>query len=190
MKHLIGQGHKCIVHFRGDKGVRSADLRHRGYQRALEEAGIAYSEELVIPGQFTVDSGRERSRAMLAGRSDNLPTAIFCANDAIAFGSMDVFSSAGLAIPEDISVAGFDDTLLARITTPRLTTIRQPVREMGQKAVSLLKAKVIADNARHTSLASSNNTATPQNTEATGFPSSLFEVELIIRGSVGPPRHL
>jgi len=173
VKHLIDLGHRHIVHFRGNEGLRGADLRHFGYRRALEEAGIHYSDHLVFPGQFETASGRDRARQLLARNCKPLPTAIFCANDNIAYGCLEVLDEVGLFVPQDISVVGFDDSLLARMTSPPLTTIRQPVREMGQRAVDLLipRIRVVGENELQSVCSI-----------------EAFTVELVIRGSVGSPR--
>jgi len=170
VKYLIDHGHRRIVHFRGNNGLRGAHLRCLGFRRALEEADIQYSEDLVFPGRFEAASGRERARQLLAGGRESLPTAIFCANDTIAFGCMEVLGESGLCVPQDISVVGFDDTLLARMTSPPLTTIRQPVREIGQRAVDLLLLKVAKQK-----LSESGPSAASV---------EVFPVELVVRGSV------
>jgi len=175
VKYLIDQGHRHIAHFRGNDGFRGAHLRQLGYRRALEEAGIPYSDDLVMGGQFVAESGRERARRLVATKGNSLPTAVFCANDTIAYGCMEVLSESGLSVPQDISVVGFDDTLLARMTTPPLTTIRQPVRRMGQRAVDLLMPKI----------RESNTGAVVENSVSSV---EVFDIELIVRGSVGAPR--
>jgi len=173
VKYLIGQGHRHIAHFRGNDGLRGADLRHAGYRRALEEAGIRYRDDLVFRGRFETASGRDGARRLISRRRGSLPTAVFCANDNIAYGCMEVLGEFGLTVPQDISVVGFDDALLARMTYPPLTTIRQPVREMGHRAVDLLMPKI-----------------TDQSENAVKSDSSIevFTVELVVRGSVGSPR--
>ena len=97
-----------------------------------------------------------------------MPQAIFCANDAIATGCMEALAQAGLRVPEDVSVAGFDDTLLARTSLPQLTTVRQPLRAMGARAVETLLARI------------SQNV--DELKEAIVFPT-----EIIVRASVCPP---
>lgn len=173
VKYLIEQGHRHIVNFRGNEGLRRADLRHAGYRRALEEAGINYNEDLVFPGRFEEESGRERARCLIGRGRGSLPTAIFCANDNIAYGCMEVLGEFGVSVPEEISVAGFDDSLLARITCPPLTTIRQPIREMGHRAVDILMPRI-----------------SEQGEDASESDSSIkvFAVELVVRESVGPPK--
>jgi len=98
-----------------------------------------------------------------------LPEAIVCYNDSVAFGCLEVLAEAGVRVPQDVSVAGFDDTLAARTTVPQLTTVRQPLREMGQRAVEVLLKRI-----GHAADAS----ATPV----------VFPTELVLRASVGVPR--
>jgi len=186
VKYFIDQGHRDIVHFRGNDGFRVANLRHIGFRRALEEAGLPYSDDLVFPGRFEAASGREAARRLLAKGRGSLPTAIFCANDNIAYGCMEVLGEAGLSVPQDISVAGFDDTLLARMTYPPLTTIRQPVREMGHRAVDLLMPKIRKDDSAVIG-AALNEGPTPLNADRKDSSLEVFRVELIVRGSVVRP---
>jgi len=143
IKHSLNLGHRRIMHVTGphsDVGVRR---RIRGYKRALADAGVAFDPALVLPGQYNAESGREVLRAWFATRKKHaLPHLIFCGSDAIALGCMEVLTERGLRVPEDVSVAGFDDTLAARMTVPPLTTVRQPLREMGRMAVEELLARI------------------------------------------------
>ena len=202
-RHLIEAGHRRIAHFPGGVGVRDADQRHAGYCRALAEAGIVADPALVLPGSFSTFSGMARAERMLAEMGDNLPTAIFCASDAIALGCMEVLAGRGLQVPDDISIVGFDDTLSARITNPPLTTARQPFRQMGRRAVELLLAQVQAGegdtpassdadsgtNPPVTSQAAANAVTRPEPAPFLGCTpaSEKFAVEIVIRKSVGPP---
>jgi LacI family transcriptional regulator len=171
VRYLIEQGHQSIAHFTGGQGLRGADGRLAGYRRALTEAGIATCDDLILPGHFTEHSGRTRAADLLSRDRSALPTAIFCASDAIAAGCMEVLSGAGLRIPDDISIVGFDDVLTARMTTPPLTTVRQPFRQMGHRAVGLLLAQIRAEAS-----------------EESLPPEVLFPLELVVRASVGKPR--
>jgi len=99
---------------------------------------------------------------------------------------MEVLGEAGLSVPQDISVAGFDDTLLARMTYPPLTTIRQPVREMGHRAVDLLMPKIRKDDSAVIG-AALNEGPTPLNADRKDSSLEVFRVELIVRGSVVRP---
>lgn len=143
IKHSLNLGHRRIMHISGphsDVGVRR---RIRGYKRALADAAVSFDPDLLLPGHYNTESGREVLRAWFASHEDSaLPHMIFCGSDAIALGCMEVLTERGLRVPEDVSVAGFDDTLAARMTVPPLTTVRQPLREMGRMAVEELLARI------------------------------------------------
>jgi LacI family transcriptional regulator len=150
VRYLIDKGHRRIAHFPGSN--TGAQQRLKGYRRALEDSGIPYDERLVVPGSYSIWSGRHRMEIWLQERT-YLPTAIFCASDAIAFGCMEVLAERSIQVPEDISIVGFDDTLMARTTIPRLTTMRQPFFQMGRRAVELLLMQI-------------NEESVPQNTRS------------------------
>ena len=195
VKHLIAQGHRRILYLSG--GIQGFDAMQRltGYRRALAEAGIPFDDRLVVPGAYSTWSGRQRMATLLAQHSSSpLPTAIFCGNDAVALGAMEMLAENGIRVPEDVSVAGFDDTLTARITTPQLTTMRQPFRQMGRRAVEVLLPQI---NPRRNDNRPNGNPQGLEQEEAEGNISDVltqkpkrnevFDVELITRGSVGPP---
>lgn len=139
VSYLIERGHRRIMHLAGELERRLTQKRLRGYSRALEAFGIDYDETLVVHSRYSQAAGLETMRALLGSdRLSLLPTAIFCANDALAFGCMDALAEFGVRVPADVSVMGFDDSLLARMTTPPLTTVRQPLREIGSRSVDLL----------------------------------------------------
>jgi LacI family transcriptional regulator len=168
--YLVAQGHRHILHIAGPRGLVGVERRVRGFKRALISAGIPFSESLVLPADFTSAGGRDALRQWLRQhRGAPLPTAIFCANDGIALGCLEVFAEIGLRVPDDISIAGFDDTLAARMSVPALTTMRQPLQAMGGRAVEVLLERI-----QH------HGSATPKD-------SIVFPVELIVRGSVAHP---
>ncbi len=134
-RHLIERGHRAIAHVAGLAGVADASDRLSGYRRALAEAGIAYDPALVADGDFMEDAG-QRAMERLLGRGRAF-TAVFAANDQSAAGALRALREAGLRVPDDVSVVGYDDTLLARYLVPSLTTVRQPLQEMGQAAAWL-----------------------------------------------------
>ncbi|UCH27010.1 MAG: LacI family DNA-binding transcriptional regulator [Trueperaceae bacterium] len=135
-RHLLSLGHRRIAFVSGSPELSPARERLDGYRKALGEAGIAFEPELVAEGDFQTEGGRSAALELLSLRKP--PSAIFAANDLSAFGVMDAVRSVGLAIPDDISVVGFDDIPQASITYPKLTTVRQPLTEMGRVAVTLL----------------------------------------------------
>ncbi|QJR81346.1 LacI family transcriptional regulator [Alteromonas pelagimontana] len=135
-RHLISLGHKCIALIKGPKSSPLTQERLAGYRDALAEAGIAFDDALLFAGDFTLQSGHEAAKHILA--HNTRPTAVFCENDETAIGAMQGFKQAGLKIPDDISVAGFDDIAFSAFSDPPLTTIAQPAEEFGHTAVNLL----------------------------------------------------
>ncbi len=137
-RYLLALGHQRLLHITG--GTHSgAVARTLGYRRAVEEAGLPAESARVAEGDFNIFTGRHAAQELLRQRDTMpLPSAIFCASDAIAFGCIETLQSAGVRVPEDVSIAGFDDVPLARMTRPLLTTMQQPFRRMGQRAVELL----------------------------------------------------
>jgi LacI family transcriptional regulator len=134
--HLVNQGHRRVGFVIGHPNHMASDQRHFGYRRALDRAGIVYEPALVRPGRFDFASGMQAAEDLLRLRYP--PTAIFAANDDMAAGVLSYAHRVGLDVPHDLSVAGFDDTPLAQLVWPPLTTIRQPVRELAYAATSLL----------------------------------------------------
>ncbi|MDR3508576.1 MAG: LacI family DNA-binding transcriptional regulator [Caulobacteraceae bacterium] len=137
--HLLDLGHRRIGFIGGPPDQGGALRRYRGYARALERRGIKVEPELVRPGDFTFAGGLAAARDLLT--MDHRPSAIFASNDPMALGVMSAASQAGLSVPEEIAVAGFDDGEAARRTWPRLTTIRQPTVDLGEAAAELLIAR-------------------------------------------------
>lgn len=138
--HLLDLGHTRIAHLAGNQRTRTAQERCEGYQSALLAAGLPYDERMVAWGDFTYDSGLAMAQVLL-GRSPR-PTAIFAANDLIAFGAMRAAEDGGLSLPDDLSVVGFDDIPMASVLRPGLTTIRQPAYEMGRLAITMLLERI------------------------------------------------
>ncbi len=106
-----------------------------GLRRAYADFGVEFDESLVMPGEFTKASGYELAKELLAGRDD--VTAVFAATDMVAAGVLRALREAGLRVPEDMSVVGFDDIPLASDLTPALTTVHVPHEELGKEAVRL-----------------------------------------------------
>jgi len=146
-EHLLQLGHSRIGFIRGDPNQHCSGERYRGFCDALREAGLTAAPHLVVPGHFTYESGR-RAADQLLGLRDR-PTAIFASNDDMAAAAIAVAAARGHRVPTDLSVAGFDDSPLAREIAPRLTTIRQPLREMAEAAVSAL-VDLVAQSATRT----------------------------------------
>ena len=136
MRHLLRLGHRRIAHITGPKGWLATEDRRRGYRAALASAGTLPDPGLEAEAIPEIDSGRDAATALLA--LPDPPTAIFAFNDNIAIGAIQAARARGLRVPDDLSVVGFDDVEHATIVTPALTTVRQPLAEMGRTAVSLL----------------------------------------------------
>jgi len=141
ISHLTALGHRQIAHITGPARSPAAIHRRDGYLAALSAVGITGGEESCVPGEFTVASG-ETAMASLLTRPKR-PTAIFCANDEIAVGAIRAIKTAGLRVPEDISVMGFDDQRIASMYDPPLTTIHVPIIDLGYNAMVKL-ARILA----------------------------------------------
>jgi DNA-binding LacI/PurR family transcriptional regulator len=135
-EHLTSLGHRRIAHVAGRAEMRISDERIAGYRESLESAGLRFDPTLVISGAFTEDGGYEAGLELFSGRS--APTAVFAANDLSAVGLLEAISETGRRVPGDVSVVGFDDLRLAAYTSPPLTTVQQPAREIGARATTLL----------------------------------------------------
>lgn len=136
--HLVNRGHRRIGFVKGHPNHMASEERLYGYRKALDRAGIAFEPALVIDGEFDFDSGVRAAAALLG--SANPPSAIFAANDDMAAGVLAEAHSRGIDVPGQLSVAGFDDTTLARTVWPPLTTIHQPMAELARSAAEILIA--------------------------------------------------
>jgi LacI family transcriptional regulator len=134
--HLLALGHRRIGAITGTRGWAASEERLNGYHAALGAAGILPDPELVGDSDFLIEGGREAAARLLD--LSNPPTAIFAFNDNMAVGALQEARARELRVPEDLSVVGFDDSERASIVTPPLTSVRQPLEEMGRIAVSLL----------------------------------------------------
>lgn len=134
-QHLLQLGHRRIAMLCGDDDSLISRARVSGYRDALDSAGIAVAKELVVPGQFTYESGLQQAQQVLD--LDQRPTAIFAGSDFQAMGALEGARRRGIRVPEELSVVGFDDLVVASMTAPPLTTVRQPLEQMGAAAVEL-----------------------------------------------------
>lgn len=147
VSHMLGLGHRRILHVGGPTGALGADRRVCGYLRAYADAGLAPPPGHVLRDTFSAEGGRRAIEAWL-GRHQGapLPDAVFAASDAIAFGCIERLNARGLRVPADISVVGFDDTVLAR--TVHMATVRQPLHQLGRRAVEVLLERIGAHRSR------------------------------------------
>lgn len=162
IRHLVGRGHRAIGHLTGPAGNVLTESRLAGARRALSEAGLPLAPEHVFAGDFGLDSGARAARRWLTLR--NRPTALFCASDEMACGFIGALQHDGIEVPREVSVVGFDDIEVSAHLTPALTTIRQPRRQIGERAARLLLGMIEAGSPH--------------------APAELLPVELIERQSV------
>jgi DNA-binding LacI/PurR family transcriptional regulator len=163
MDHLLGLGHRRILYLDGGRAPGAAE-RRRGYRRAVRAARLS---EMTLPGGLTEREGAAAAATML--KSKELPTAVFAFNDRCALGVMDVLIRAGVAVPEQVSVLGFDDSPLAGLAHIDLTTIRQDSAGLAREAVQRLVERLDGDS------------VDGQVVDITCEPT------LIVRGSTAPP---
>ena len=135
---LTAAGHRRIAIMRGPSSQLVSMRRYNGYANALGAKGMRVDQTLVAQGDFTRASGRAEAPKLFAAK----PTAIFASNDEMAAGIIDAARAAGIAIPGDISLVGYDDNAVATNVSPRLTTVRQPCEAMGEAAGRLLTARL------------------------------------------------
>ena len=161
--YLIGLGHRRIGFIKGHPDHGATHARFEGYRSALKQAGIPFVEEIVAQGYFSYQSGMEAGQTLLSLK--NRPTAIFASNDDMAAAVLAASQRFNLRLPTQLSVAGFDDSLVAQVVWPPLTTCRQPIKEMAAAAVSMLVQKPLE-----------------------GAPSERrLDHELVVRQSTAPP---
>lgn len=134
--HLVSLGHRRIAVITGPSGWLATEERLRGYRSALADVGVVPRPGLQVESDFSTGGGREAAKRLLSQAEP--PSAIFAFNDMLAIGALQAARELGLRVPEDVSVVGFDDTFEASIVLPALTTVRQPLAEMGRMAVAQL----------------------------------------------------
>ncbi|MEU9557107.1 LacI family DNA-binding transcriptional regulator [Streptomyces fumanus] len=140
VEHLLSRGRRRIAHITGRLDVYGAQRRVDGYRDALLDAGHAADEGLIEAGDFTEESGRSAMAALLERRPDL--DAVFAASDVTAAGARQVLREAGRRIPEDVALVGYDDSAIARHMEPPLTSVRQPIVEMGRAMIDLLLTEI------------------------------------------------
>jgi LacI family transcriptional regulator len=167
-EHLLELGHRSIAAITGPAGWASTEERRQGYHAALARAGIAPDPRLTRTGDWQIETGRAAAARLLDLEAP--PTAMFAFNDEMAIGAIEEARRRGLRVPADLSVVGFDDVERRLLMTPQLTTVRQPLGEMGRMAVNLLFR--VLDKQRIDALR------------------IVLATHLVERESTGPPRHV
>lgn len=163
VEHLVSLGHRRIAYVGANLQSTPGGDRLSGYLDGLRRAGLEVDQRLIVPGCFSSEDGHAAARLL---QLPNRPTAIFAASDVVAFGFYDACHELGFRIPEDVSVVGFDDALGGELVWPHLTSVRQPLVEMGRHAI----------RACVTSVRSGQPAAPPVE----------FTTTLVVRGSTGP----
>ena len=165
-KHLLDLGHRWIGCIAGPSEATPSADRVEGYVRALREARVPVEDAAIETGDFRYQGGEAAAERLLGG--SERPTAIFACNDLMAIGALRAVRGAGLSVPHDISVVGYDDIPLASAMSPALTTVAQPVDQLGALSTELLLSRI-----------ENGSVGTAQRI--------MLETTLVIRGSSGPP---
>ncbi len=166
-RHLASLGHTLMAHIHGPNSFRSSHERMSGFQEGLAEFGISLRPDLTFEAGYTYETGARAANQLLSGPVR--PTAIFAGNDEMAIGVYSAARNAGLSIPGDLSIVGFDDTPMAARIAPGLTTVRLPIRDMGREAADAILKLVNGQNS-------------PSN--------KSFQPEIIIRDSTARPKQV
>jgi LacI family transcriptional regulator len=163
--HLLELGHRRIGFIAGPPRLLCSRARLDGYRSALEDAGVPVNDELIVPGDFYHESGFTGCETLMA--LPEPPTAVFAASDQMALGAIEALRRKGLRVPQDVSVVGFDDLPEMRWSAPPLTTVRQPLAEMGKMA-----ARTVLRQAQGGDI---------------DAPRLELATELVVRASTAPP---
>ncbi len=140
VEHLLSRGRRRIAHITGRLDVYGAQRRVDGYRAALRDAGHEADEQLIEAGDFTEEGGRRAMAELLRRRPDL--DAVFAGSDVTAAGARQVLREAGRSIPDDVALVGYDDSAIARHMEPPLTSVRQPIEEMGRAMIDLLLTEI------------------------------------------------
>lgn len=166
VNYLIEQGHRRIGLIGGPRGNSDARGRRDGYRAALRTAGLERPAELEVEGDFTEAAGFAAAGRLLG--LEEPPTAVFAANDAMAIGALNAMADAGLSVPRDVSLAGFDDIPMTRYLNPPLTSVHVPIQELGHRATRRVLQVLAAG-------------------DGTGAWRAVLPTELMVRASCEPP---
>lgn len=171
-QHLIDAGYMDIGFIKGPPDHTCSDLRYRGFEEAMNSAGLTVKRKWVTVGEFDFESGVKAAEQMLSG--PDRPMAVFASNDDMAAGVINVAYRMGLNVPKDLAVAGFDDTPLAHHFWPGLSTVKQPIIQIGQQATEYLMG-----------LFESQSASEAGDKKSKREQSMVLPYELVLRGSTG-----
>jgi LacI family transcriptional regulator len=163
-RYLIKLGHRDIAFVTGPERHTAAGQRFRGFEAAMQDHGIPINDNWIVPGQFDVQSGMQAGQALFSARKR--PSAVLASNDDSAIGVMAAAYSRGVAIPRDVSIVGIDDAPIASSFWPKLTTVHQPVGDLGRVATEILIREIEAPGERTV---------------------EKLDCEIVVRESAGPP---
>lgn len=172
--HLIALGHRRIACVTGAAGLVSTRHRLEGYRQAMAAAGLPVDERWIVDGESTKAGGRRAMENLLAmglGRDAEAPTAVFAANDVMAIGALLAAREAGLRVPDDVSIAGFDGIPMAEVVDPPLTTVQQPIYELGRKLADVILTLLEAERRKEAPVLQ-----------------EIVPCRLVVRGSTAPLR--
>ena len=144
--HLAGVGHRRIAFITGPEDNFDAAERLLGYREALREL-VPGARELLLPGDFSEQSGYRAGQSLVG--LDRLPDAVFAANDSMAIGCLCALKEAGISVPGDVALAGFDDIPISRFMSPPLTTVHVPIAGLGARALEQLAADIATPGQKH-----------------------------------------
>lgn len=164
-RHLLSLGHRRIAFICGHGQSDAADHRLDGFIKTTIQEGISVPDSWIVPGAFDFESGRKAAQSLI--KTDDRPTGIVAASDLMAIGAVDAITEAGLRVPEDISVIGFDDIDLAKMPGIKLTTVHVPKWQIGASAARYLLERI-------------------QGKAPDQYRQRIFDVELKQRGTTGP----
>jgi len=164
--HLLELGHRRIAHITGNVRAPMPVKRREGFLAAMAAAGIHNAEENCVPGEFSPEAGQAAMETLL--QRPNLPTAVFCSSDEIAVGAIRAIKAAGLRVPQDISVIGYEDQRLSRIYDPQITTVHVPTFDLGYQAMVKLRRMLAGEEYEH---------------------DVVLPTHVVIRETTAPPKH-
>lgn len=165
LEHMFALGHRRFGHIHGRLQMEDAIERRDYFQAIVNELGGQYKDEWILPGNFTMEGGEEAMQTL--ARQSQMPTGIFCANDEIAVGAIRSAHTLGYQVPEDLSIAGFDNVPLSSVFIPSITTVRQPVEKIASLATKTLVEMIEGNRTQR---------------------SQVFSTELIVRDSTSRPK--